>query len=514
MLKAEDDLLSYRASLEKPVIGMESEFNVLIDGEEIVPEEVWKHPSSFIDVPLLRRTSRSSQLPGGGAIYFDKGVIELVTPVIEIAPQCTSRMVRNLWEQVTFIREQLTNWGRANHHEVHLKGFSSHYNISFELPSSERSSDRNIQKLAVLLAYILPIPFMVAGANRRSTGVGVRPRRDRLEVTLDFTPDPGLSLATAALIVGIVRDIISWPSYRLSLLDQLPLPLPAGVNPGRHTTRKGWLTKDFHYPTSPYLCDIDAQIWETRDGQKASLREMALRIAWYFRDSIRELSDPFSEQLLFSVLRGETPSLLDLRDRPAAYDDIGGLAQWGKVIPELENFEALLQNTETGDATLEQHLASRLKERSRFEKSGEIPVTLKAGKDSEGLSERESRAAARQRLPRYRRSSDLQLLAPPWESAEADRRNDIESMSGDERRRGDDRRKQPPVAYLAEELSRSEYEQVFLMIASGRKLRAGDEILTPVGMNGWYHAIFQRESDGQERSLSIDQLLEKKADWI
>jgi len=42
-----------------------------------------------------------------------------------------------------------------------------------------------------------------------------------------------------------------------------------------------------------------------------------------FRDAIRRVSDPFSYRLLLSVMRGETPSLLDLDDRPAA------LTTWG-----------------------------------------------------------------------------------------------------------------------------------------------------------------------------------------
>ena len=75
-----------------PVVGLESEFKVFIDDEEVVPEEVWRAPSSFIDRPMLRRTSKASQLPTGGAVYFDGGVLEVVTPVIEIGPQCTGRV--------------------------------------------------------------------------------------------------------------------------------------------------------------------------------------------------------------------------------------------------------------------------------------------------------------------------------------------------------------------------------------------------------------------------------------
>src|SRR3954451_2399998 len=125
--------------LSMPVMGMESEFNVWLDGEEINPETYWHSPKSFIDVPMLPREKTSSQLPTGGAVYFDRGVIEVVTPVIELAPHSTARMVRNLWEQIGFVRDQLTRWGKKEGHTVRLKAYSTHYNVSYEIPASEQN---------------------------------------------------------------------------------------------------------------------------------------------------------------------------------------------------------------------------------------------------------------------------------------------------------------------------------------------------------------------------------------
>ena len=200
-------------------------------GLEIDPRVYWGHPGAFIDPPLLPREKTSLQLPTGGAVYFDRGVIEVVTPVIELAPHSTARMVRNLWEQIGFVRGQLTNWEKANGHTVRLKAYSSHYNISYEIPKREQSATRNEKTLALLLTYILPVPVMMVASNRRSTGVGVRPRGGRIEVTVDFTPDPGLMIAAATLIVGIVREVMSWPSYDLSVLRKLPIPVVDGVVP-------------------------------------------------------------------------------------------------------------------------------------------------------------------------------------------------------------------------------------------------------------------------------------------
>lgn len=431
-----DARFPYASELEMPVIGLEAEFKVFVGEVESTPEEIWRTPAGFVNRPLLKRTNKSMQLPTGGALYFDGGVLEVVTPVIEIAPQCTARVVRSVWEQIGFVRDQLDSWERRSGQTVRLQAFSCHFNISFELARSERGNDRTIQKLALLLAHLLPAPLIVVGANRESTGIGVRPRRERIEITLDFTPDPGLMSAMAALCLGIVRDVISWPSYRLPELTRRGIALVAGVSPGKHATRKGWLTRASHFPNNPFTADVDARLWDTTANTTMSLREVAHGVATYFQDSIRRYSDPFSYRLLFSVLRGHTPSLLDLPERPAAYDDVGRLIRWGSVLPELQNFSP------TTDPF------------------GSHPVP-----------------------PRRRIDLDAKL-APPWSGGPSSR-----------------------------PLTRSAYERVFLKLGSGSRLRIGDEILTPVKVKGWYHSIF-RTAGGEERMLSIDQLLKYMGSWI
>ena len=515
-----------------PVIGMESEFNVLLDEVEIDPRAYWDHPSAFIDRPLLPREKSSLQLPTGGAVYFDRGVIEVVTPVIELAPHSTARTVRNLWEQIGFVREQLTKWENANGHTVRLKAYSTHYNISYEIPKWQQNAKRNEKALALLLAYILPVPVMLVASNRRSTGVGVRPRGSRIEITVDFTPDPGMMIAAATLIVGIVREVMTWPSYELSVLNQLPIPVVAGVVPGKHTTRKGWLTKDFHYEQSPYTCDVNAPIWKSQFGETMSLRTMAARTAWYFRQSIRKYSDPFSMRLLFAILSGRAPSLLELEDRPACYENVGHLCRWGAVIDELTSHALAAGNPlrQIGtNQSIEEYVVERTTARQlhlteiesvmlSHQKGGApaLPVMQQPPRASD--APRAGNGGSRSRaLLAQRRSAPAGSQVAQRTSDYLDRRGTslLRGTTPDrERRRANDRRRKIyNIPFPDRRLTRSAYEQVFLHLVSGRKLRMGGELYSPVGMKGWYHAIFRRESDGTERLLSIDQLLRKMNDW-
>jgi hypothetical protein len=531
-----------KTRLDMPVIGMESEFNVWLDEVEINPEPYWKHPSAFIDAPMLKREKTSVQLPTGGAVYFDRGVIEVVTPVIEIAPSCTARVVRNLWEQIGFVRDHLTKWGKKNGHTVRLKAYSSHFNISYEIPPSEQNAKRNEKLLALLLAYILPVPVMLVASNRRSTGVGVRPRGSRIEITVDFTPDPGLMIAAATLVVGIVREVMMWDSYELSQLEKLPIPVIADVIPGKHTTRKGWLTKDFHYPQSPYTSDINAPIWTTQFGDKRSLRQIGKDVAWFFRKSIRRYSDPFSFRLLFAILDGRAPSMLELVDRPSAYEDVGRLCRWGMVIHELKNYEAEMRllapwrewNRESIDQFVLERQQAREKHQSEMANVSAEPqartvsIRTKDAKSPQAIALDELRAKpvalspkrggnGRQKAVLSRRRGDRPgKLVPKRATPYVDRRG-MSLLSGtglDERRAGSERRKQNyAIPFPDRRLTRSAYEQVFLKLVSGARLKMGSDIYTPVGMKGWYHAIFRRESDGAEKLLTIDQLLKKMDDW-
>ncbi len=94
----------------KPVIGIEAEFTLLVNGVKRRPEEVFGTPRSLISAPMLPRTGRSFQLPSGGAIYFDTGVIEVATPIVELEPGCAYRATRLLWEKIRYVRQELDQW--------------------------------------------------------------------------------------------------------------------------------------------------------------------------------------------------------------------------------------------------------------------------------------------------------------------------------------------------------------------------------------------------------------------
>ena len=180
-----------------PVTGMEAEFNVVLDGVEIDPRAYWGRPAAFIDQPLLTREKSSYQIPTGGAVYFDRGVIEVVTPVIELARGCTARVVRNLWSRTRSWRDQLTRWEKRTGHHVRIKGLRTHYNVSSSSRAPHRAATGTWDAARRLLANISRSPWPPCPPTAALTGSGAaqrQPHRDHR----DFTPDPSLMVDSRA----------------------------------------------------------------------------------------------------------------------------------------------------------------------------------------------------------------------------------------------------------------------------------------------------------------------------
>src|SRR6266550_2798583 len=316
------------ATLPRAVIGLEAEFNLFVNGRRRRPEKVFGDPSRLVRRRMIPRTGKSFQLPAGGAIYFDTGVIEVATPIVELEPGCCYRATRLLWEQIRYLRMELDHWAKRNGCECCLQGFSTHYNFSF--PNGRRSKFRNATKLAYLIAHILPVPVILLATNRQSSAVGVRPRRTRLEVTADFTPDPTLMLATCAFIAGAVETVLRWEDFGLRQLDRNGIPRITPFRLRKHSSRRGWRITGNSLGQNPFAADINAPLWKLHDGRVLSLRAIGAEILTAFHRQIQRIGDLATLQHIVAVFDGDARSLLDFSRRPESYDDVGRVIDWGR----------------------------------------------------------------------------------------------------------------------------------------------------------------------------------------
>ena len=319
---------AFTAVPPRAVVGLEAEFNLLVNGRRRRPEKVFGDPSRLVRRRMIPRTGKSFQLPAGGAIYFDTGVIEVATPIVELEPGCCYRATRLLWEQIRYLRVELDHWAKRHRCQCCLQGFSAHYNFSF--PNARKSRLRNANKLAYLLAHILPVPVILLAANRQSSAVGVRPRRTRVEVTADFTPDPALMLATCAFIAGVVQTVLRWEDFGLRQLNRHGIPRMTPFRLRKHSSRRGWRVTADSLGQNPFTSYINAPLWKLRDGRTLSLRAIAAETLSPFRRRIRRISDSSTLEHVAAIFDGDARSLLDFAERPEAYDDVGRTIDWGR----------------------------------------------------------------------------------------------------------------------------------------------------------------------------------------
>src|SRR5438477_1213061 len=317
-----------RATPPRAVIGLEAEFNLLVNGRRRRPEKVFGDPSRLVRRRMIPRTAKSFQLPAGGAIYFDTGVIEVATPIVELEPGCCYRATRLLWEQIRYLRVELDHWAKRHRCQCCLQGFSAHYNFSF--PNARKSKLRNANKLAYLLAHILPAPVILLAANRQSSAVGVRPRRTRVEVTADFTPDPALMLATCAFIAGVVQTVLRWEDFGLRQLNRHGIPRMTPFRLRKHSSRRGWRVTADSLGQNPFTSDVNAPLWKLRDGRVLSLRAIAAETFALFHRRIRRVTDSSTLKQIAAIFDGGARSLLVLAERPQTYDDVGRTIDWGR----------------------------------------------------------------------------------------------------------------------------------------------------------------------------------------
>src|SRR6266704_6391157 len=319
---------AFAATPSRAVIGLEAEFNLFVNGRRRRPEKVFGDPSRLVRRKMIPRTEKSFQLPAGGAIYFDTGVIEVATPIVELERGCCYRATRLLWEQIRYLRAELDHWSKLHGRECRLQGFSTHYNFSF--PDARKSKSRNATKLAFLLAHILPIPVVLLAANRQSSAVGVRPRKTRLEITVDFTPDPALMLATCAFVAGAVETVLRWEDFSLRQLTRNGIPCITPFGLRKHSSRRGWRVTGDSLGQNPFAADINAPLWKLRDGRVLSLRAIGAESLAPFRRQIQRISDLATLEHIAAVFDGDARSLLDFSKRPEAYDDVGRVIDWGR----------------------------------------------------------------------------------------------------------------------------------------------------------------------------------------
>jgi hypothetical protein len=312
-------------------MGMEAEFALVVDGEQKRPEDVFGTPRDFIRGELMHRQGTSYHLPTGGAVYFDTGVIEVATPVIEIEKGCAARAGRSLWESSTSCATSWTHGTGDKRTDSTLVGFSAHYNVSFDLePGARRTvarwSARAAAHARAARADDAPRDEPPLHGYRRAPAQG--PHRDHGGLHAEPRTHDRHGHAPRRHHAG-GHDVGALRPGQLAERHPRDPRVPAHA---AHVAQGLARTLQL-LSANPFTCDVDAPTGRHGNTARMSLRDIAGRIVRQLLAHIRRLSDPFTFRLIGSVVRGRSPSLLELDDRPEEYEDVGRLCTWDNLFP-------------------------------------------------------------------------------------------------------------------------------------------------------------------------------------
>jgi len=323
---------------EMPVCGIEAEFDLLCDGVRVLPEDFFGGILKVLPDARIPWRGKPVTLPNGCIAYFDRGVIEVATPPIVLAAGAPAISVALLNAGIRWVRNGLDRWQRQNNRVLRLRGFSAHYNFSFV--RSRRNSARTLDQLAFTLCHILPFPGILVATNARSRSVGVRPRINRLEVTIDYTVEPVRMAAMAALVFGVLGEAMSWRTYRLAEAERRQLPLLSNFRPRPHTSRNGWLAHIDCFTSNPFNPDTRHIGWQTKAHGVLTIRQISTRIVQHFRGAIKRYSSPSVLRCINEIIERNDGDQAGARGSGHYHDVRGGRSSINQHTKGIETYYA------------------------------------------------------------------------------------------------------------------------------------------------------------------------------
>jgi hypothetical protein len=84
---------------------------------------------------------------------------------------------------------------------------------------------------------------------------------------------------------------------------------------------------------APTRTPPDRRAWRTTAGDRVSVRSATRRVVARLLPRLREVAAAYTLALIRRILTRKHPSLLDLEDRPATYEDVGREGAWQEPDP-------------------------------------------------------------------------------------------------------------------------------------------------------------------------------------
>ena len=319
---------------------MEAEFSLIVDDEPARPEDVFGSPREFIRGDLMhrvghvvppadrrRRLLRHRRHRGGDAGDRDRARLRRARgPLAVGGDPLRPRRARRL--------------GARNGPPARLVGLQHALQRLLRAAAGAAADGAHGRRsCALLLTYILPAPVMLLATNRRppASACGRAATASRSPPT--SRPSPSLMIATGDA-----------DRRHRARGDDLAVVRPARARRGTAPASSRLPADAAHVAQglAGALRLLSGEPVHVRSERPAADRDAGVQV---FQRPIARVADPFSLRLIPAVLSGRSPSLLDLAERPAEYEDVGPAAcqPFYTDVQEPSRFERIVMHALSGD---------------------------------------------------------------------------------------------------------------------------------------------------------------------
>lgn len=210
-------------------LGLECEYSVWADGEEIDFRRIFERVVRTAAVPGFRQGRFCRILPSGHKLSCDGWKAELATPPETVRPGCAARLAADMANSRRELKDWLQAYGRRTGRRMELRGYSLHLNT----PSHRCACADGFTPLFARTFGPLFI-FLTNGASSR--GALFRPRPGRFELPLEYVGETSRLAGIITLFQGAFQ--VALDACLLATAEELPSLEPDVLVPTQ--IRYGW----------------------------------------------------------------------------------------------------------------------------------------------------------------------------------------------------------------------------------------------------------------------------------
>ncbi|MFA5084007.1 MAG: hypothetical protein WC475_01300 [Candidatus Paceibacterota bacterium] len=167
-------------------IGIENEFQLMRGNRYLDFENYFKRLEKKYGKKHFNIYETAIRTVSGTSIYNDGNEPELCIPPVKIEKGAAT----NASDLLYLARKELVDFVNPSKdgNGLSLIGFTSHFSITNPLKLDESKADHQCDDCARIMDYAA-VPYSLFCLNPTSTGIGLRPKFNRLELLGDFVPD-------------------------------------------------------------------------------------------------------------------------------------------------------------------------------------------------------------------------------------------------------------------------------------------------------------------------------------